>query len=133
MPDVQEARLTPADEIRFVLEAKAAPLVARNANGLAALIHPDFLYVNASGRVFDKAGYIDAFCASGRIVFTEQRFSDLDIKLIDNFAIATLGIEDELKIGVRMVSGRYTSLCVFSRSSARWQWAAGQTMTVGAA
>ena len=125
--------MTPEDEIRLVLESKAAALVARKADELAVLIHSDFIYVNASGRSFDKVSYIDAYCTSGRIMFTEQRFSNLRIKLVDEFAIATLSIADELRIGEQVVSGRYESLCVFSQSSARWQWTAGQTMIIGAA
>ncbi len=125
--------MTPVDEIRLVLEAKAAALVARNAIDLGALIHSDFVYVNASGRRFDKAGYIETYCTSGKVVFAEQRFANLEIKLIDDFAVATLSINDELRIGERMVSGRYKSLCVFSRSSGRWRWTAGQTMATGTA
>ena len=129
---MQEALVTLSDKTRLVLEAKAAALVAREADKLAILIHNDFVYVNASGRSFDKSGYIDAYCTSGKIVFTEQRFSDLEVKQVDNFIIATLSINDELRIGERTASGRYKSLCVFSQSAAHWQWAAGQTMTVGA-
>lgn len=119
------------DKIRLVLEAKAAAIVSRNAAELASLIHSDFLYINASGRSFDKASYIDTYCTSGRVIFTDQQFSDFEVKQIDEFAIATLLIKDEFRMGERVVSGRYKSLCVFSRSSACWQWAAGQTMTLG--
>ncbi len=120
--------MAPVNEIRLVLEAKAAALVARNDIGLEALIHSDFVYVNTSGQRFDKAGYIEIYCTSGKVVFAEQRFANLEIKLIDDFAVATLSVNDELRIGERMVSGRYKSLCVFSRASGRWQWTAGQTM-----
>lgn len=99
---------------------------------LDALLHDDFVYVNAVGRTFDKAGYIEVYCTSGKVVFIQQQFADLSVKLIDNFAVATLSINDELRIGERIVIGRYMSLCVFSQYSGRWRWAAGHTMTVGA-
>jgi len=120
-----------ADEIRIVLEAKAQALVERKSRDLHAMIHSDFVYVNASGQAFDKAGYIETFCSSGKVVFVQQRFADIMVKLIDDFAVATLSISDEIKIEERILSGRYQSLCVFSRSSGRWLWVAGQTMTVG--
>ena len=116
------------DEIRLVLEAKAAALVARQASDLAALIHSEFTYVNARGRIFDKATYIETYCVSGKGVFIQQRFADLSVKVIDAAAIAIFAINDELRIDKRMVSGRYQSLCVFSKFSGRWLWAAGQTM-----
>lgn len=115
-----------------MLEAKAEALVARQAGHLDALIHDDFVYVNVGGRTFDKASYIEAYCTSGRVVFTQQRISDLLVKLIDGFAVATLSINDEFRIDGRAVSGRYHSLCVFSQPAGRWLWTAGQTMVVGA-
>jgi len=122
-----------AEEIELVLKAKAQALIARQAEELDDLIHPDFVYVNAGGRTFDKARYIETYCTSGRVVFTQQQFDDLSVKLIDAFAIATLLINDELRIDERTVSSRYRSLCVFNRSSGRWLWVAGQTMAVGVA
>ena len=118
------------NDIRKVLEAKAAALVARDAGRLEKLIHDQFVYINAGGRRFDKRGYIDTFCTSGRVVFTKQRFSNLVVKLINDFAITTLEIADELRIDGQETIGCYTSLCVFGRSSIGWQWAAGQTMAI---
>ena len=115
-----------------MLEAKAEALVARQAGDLDALIHDDFVYVNAGGRTFDKAGYIEVYCTSGRVVFTQQRIANLTVKPIDSFAVATLSIDDEFRIDGRLVNGRYHSLCVFSQSSGRWLWTAGQTMAIGA-
>ena len=125
--------MTTEDEIRLVLDTKAAALIARQAARLDAVIHSDFLYVNAGGRIFDKAGYIEAYCTSGKVVFMQQRIADLTVKLIDSFAVAILSIHDELRIEQRMVCGHYRSLCVFSQTSGRWLWTAGQTMAVGAA
>lgn len=125
--------MTTEDEIRLVLDAKAAALIERQNERLDALIHTDFLYINAGGRTFDKAGYIEAYCTSGKVVFLQQRFFNLMVKPIDSFAVATLSIHDELRNEERRVSGRYRSLCVFSQTSGRWLWTAGQTMTIGAA
>jgi hypothetical protein len=122
-----------ADEIRLLLEAKAHALVARQGEDLAALIHSGFVYVNAGGRIFDKASYIEAYCTSGRVVFTQQRIADLVVRLVDDIALATLRIDDELRIDGNTVSGRYQSLCVFSHISGRWLWVGGQTMPAGTA
>ena len=125
--------MTTEDEIRLVLDLKAAALIERQAEHLDALIHNDFLYVNAGGQSFDKVGYIEAYCISGKVVFLQQQFADLVIKLFDNFVVATFSIHDELSVEERRISGRYRSLCVFSQTSGQWLWTAGQTMTTGAA
>ena len=49
-----------------LLERKAAALVARDAAALAAVIHDDFLYVNAAGRHYDKPAHFEAFRTTGR-------------------------------------------------------------------
>jgi hypothetical protein len=122
-----------SDQIRAVLAAKADALVQRSAGDLAALIHADFVYVNSSGRMFDKAGYIANATGAGRIVFHEQKVSDLDVRPFDGFAVATMILHDSFSVDGRNVVGTFRSLCVFSQVDGRWQWIAGQTMTVPAA
>lgn len=127
------ASMTIADEIRRLLEAKARALVGRQAGVLAALLHDNFVYVNAGGRTFDRAGYVETYCNSGRIVFTRQGIADLAVRQIDNVVVATLRIDDDLEIDGRAVSAQYQSLCLFTPSARRWLWAAGQTMKAGSA
>jgi hypothetical protein len=118
-----------AEEIRAVLTAKANALVSRSADDMAALLHPDFVYVNASGRKLDKAAYIDVGCTSGRLIFREQQVSELDVRQFDDdFAVATMFLADRFVFEGKEVSETYRSLCVFSRKAGHWQWIAGQTM-----
>jgi hypothetical protein len=117
-----------ADEIRIVLAAKADALVRRSADDLATLLHPDFVYVNASGRKLDKAAYIDVGCISGRLIFRDQQVSELDVRQFDDFAVATMLLSDRFVFERKEVSETYRSLCVFSKKAGHWQWIAGQTM-----
>ena len=117
-----------ADEIRIVLAAKADALVRRSADDLAALLHPDFIYVNASGRKLDKAAYIDVGCISDRLIFRDQQVSELDVRQFDDFAVATMLLNDRFVFEGKEVAETYRSLCVFSKKAGHWQWIAGQTM-----
>lgn len=119
-----------ADEIRAVLEAKADALVRRAVGDLAALIDPGFVYVNARGSTFDKAGYVETFCGPGGVVFSEQRFSDLEFRPFAGFAVATMTVNDTFTAGGKAVAATYRSLCVFGKTGDRWLWSAGQTMEV---
>jgi hypothetical protein len=121
-------RTVAVDEIQRILTAKADAVVRRATDDLAALLHPDFIYVNAGGKTFDKAGYLDTYSVSGKIIFTEQRFSGLEVKEFADFAVATLLVHDKFIIGEQDISATYRSLCVFSHDKGRWLWAAGQTM-----
>jgi hypothetical protein len=118
------------EEIRKVLEAKADALRRRSAEDMATLLHPDFVYVNAGAYKFDKAGYIENGCTSGRLVFRSQRVSKLEVRQFDHIAVATMLLNDQFfsQLEGREVSGTYRLLCVFSKKDGSWQWLAGQTM-----
>ena len=118
------------DEIGLVLAAKADALRRRSAEDMATLLHPDFVYVNAGGVKLDKAAYIDVGCTSGRLIFRQQQVSELEVRQFDDFAVATMLLNDQFFSALegREVFGTYRSLCVFSKKEGRWQWIAGQTM-----
>jgi hypothetical protein len=118
-------------EIRNVLEAKAEAVVRRAEDRLASLIHADFVYVNAAGRSFDKAGYIEFFCTSGKIVFQEQRVRDLTVQAFPGTAVATFVAHDRFVASGQTIDATYQSMCVFVHGPSGWQWVAGQTKTSG--
>lgn len=103
-------------------------MVRRSAATLDALIHDDFVYVNAGGIRFDKSGYIETYCTSGKVVFREQQIDDLSVREFPGFAVATLTVRDQFSAGGRDVRATYGSLCVFADVNGKWLWAAGQTM-----
>jgi len=118
-----------AERILGLFAAKADALVRRDASSLAALIHPSFLYANVGGQVFDKAGYIDAYCTSGRVVFLSQKTSDLRAAEFEGFTVANMTLDDRYLADGQTVEARYRSLCVFSiTATGDLRWAAGQTM-----
>jgi uncharacterized protein (TIGR02246 family) len=116
------------EEIRAVLTAKADALLQRSADAMAALLHPDFVYVNAGGYKLDKAQYIENGCTSGRIVFRSQKVSELDIRLLGDVAVATMVLDDQFALEGREITATFKSLCVFKKVDERWLWAAGQMM-----
>jgi hypothetical protein len=116
------------EEIMAVLLAKADALSRRSADDMAALLHPDFVYVTAGGYKLDKAGYIDNGCTSGRLIFRSQKVSELDVRQFGNTAVATMVLDDHFALEGREIKATFKSLCVFARQDGRWLWAAGQTM-----
>jgi len=115
-------------EIRAVLLAKADALLRRSADDMATLLHPDFVYVNAGGYKLDKAQYIDNGCTSGRSVFRSQKVSELDVRQLGDFAVATMVLDDQFALEGREITATYRSLCVFTKKDGHWLWVAGQTM-----
>jgi hypothetical protein len=116
-------------EIGSVLLAKAEAIVERAAGKLDVLIHPDFVYVNAAGRAFNKESYIDTYCISGKIVFAEQRISNLTVQESRGVVEAAFVAHDRFVVDGQTIEATYQSLCVFITGAKGWQWIAGQTRT----
>lgn len=115
------------EEIRAAVAAKSSALVRRSADDLAALIHPDFLYVTAGGKTLTKADYVDV-AVNGAFVYHDQQVRELEVRLFGTTAVASMLIDDKYAIEGREVSETFYGLSVFSWIDGRWIWVAGQTM-----
>lgn len=123
--------MTDNDLVRSFLTAKADALVRRSRDALAGLIHTDFVYVNAAGNSFDKASYIETYCASGKVVFLSQRLRDLKVARFSDTIVATMTLRDHFRSGDTEIKAAFHSISVLVEADNRWLWAAGQTMSAG--
>lgn len=120
------------DEIRAVITAKADALIRKDAARLETLLHPDFLYVNARGVSFDKAGYIENFCLSDELRFERQDVAELKVKAsFPGFALATMVLDERYFFEGSTQDAVFRSFCVFISDGGRWRWVGGQTMPKG--
>lgn len=120
------------DEIRAVITAKADALIRKDAARLETLLHPDFLYVNARGMSFDKAGYIENFCLSDELRFERQDVAELKVKAsFPGFALATMVLDERYFFEGSTQDAVFRSFCVFISDGGRWRWVGGQTMPKG--
>lgn len=115
------------EEIRAAVMAKSKALVRRSADEIGALIHSDFLYVTAGGKTLTKADYIDV-AINGKLVYRDQRISDLEVRLFGTTAVASMITHDRYLIDDREVSASFHALSVFNYMDGRWLWVGGQTM-----
>jgi Domain of unknown function (DUF4440) len=115
------------EEIRAAIAAKSSALVSRSADGLGALIHPNFLFVTAGGKTLTKADYIDV-SVKGRFAYHSQQVRDLEVRLFGTTAVASMLMDDSYEIEGREVSETFYALSVFTYTDGHWLWAAGQTM-----
>ena len=115
------------EEIRAAVAAKTSALIRRSADDMAALIHPDFLYVTAGGKTLTKADYIDV-AVNGRFVYHDQQVRELEVRLFGTTAVASMLMDDRYAIEGREVNETFYGLSVYSWLDGHWLWAAGQTM-----
>ena len=121
------------DEVRAVLERKAAALKQRSAPRLLALLEENFVYVTASGRRLRRDDYVENGTGPHGLRFQSQEIEGLDVADFGDVAIATMILHDRFEIEDRTVSETYRSFCVFRRHGSTWLWAGGQTCVAGRA
>ena len=119
------------DEVRAVLERKAAALKQRSAPKLVELLEANFVYVTASGRRLRRDDYVENGTGPHGLRFQSQEIEGLDVADFGDVAIATMILHDRFEIEDRAVSETYRSFCVFRRHGSAWLWAGGQTCVAG--
>ena len=82
------------DEILAAAERRSRALVARDADALRALHHPDLRWTTARGEVRDLTAYV-AGNTEGDLVWRDQRLSDVDVVAAGDAAVLTAAVHDE--------------------------------------
>ena len=110
------------DEVRAVLERKAAALKERSAPKLLELLEAEFVYVTASGRRLRRDAYVENGTGPHGLRFQSQEIEGLDVADFGDIAIATMILHDRFESEGHAVAETYRSFCV---------WAGGQTCVAG--
>jgi ketosteroid isomerase-like protein len=119
------------DEVRTVLERKAAALKQRSAPKLLELLEENFVYVTASGRRLRRDGYVENGTGPHGLHFQSQEIEGLEVSDFGDVAIATMTLHDRFEVQGHAVAETYRSFCVFRRHGSAWLWAGGQTCVAG--
>lgn len=124
-----------ADEVRDILQRKAAALLQRSAPKLLELLEENFVYVTASGRRLRRDDYVEHGTGPHGLRFQSQEIDGFEVADFGDTAIATMILHDRFEVDGHAISETYRSFCVFrrhgTRHGTRWLWAGGQTCVAG--
>lgn len=124
---------TTEEEVKDLLEARTAALVRGDISVLSRILADDFVYTNASGRVFDKEAYIAFYISSGRMRWHAQDLDDVRLGLYGAVAVMTCRIHDRATFDGQELDAHFRSTQVFVRRADGWRYVAGQTTAAAAA
>jgi ketosteroid isomerase-like protein len=114
-------------EIARLFAARADALVRGDAAFFRRLLDEGFRYTNASGAVFDRAGYLAFYLESGRARWQSQQWDDLDVRVHGDVAVATCRLHDRATFDGEPLDARFRSTQVFVKLEGDWRYVAGQT------
>jgi ketosteroid isomerase-like protein len=124
---------SPEGELRELLAARTAALVAGDVEALRAMLADDFVYTNASGVVFDKAAYLAFYMTSGEMRWQSQDLDDIRVRVYGSAAVVTCRIHDRASFRGTGFDARFRSTQVFVQQAGRWRYVAGQTTAMESA
>ena len=120
------SRAGDVEDVNAAEDARYAVMIAQDRTALAAILGDEFVYHQPSGRVQDKAGYIEQVTAGEVRIRKAERY-DIQVNLYGNTA-AVLGstrVDVELKGEPKQVDLRF--LNVWVKRDGRWQIVARQS------
>jgi ketosteroid isomerase-like protein len=115
-----------AEDVNAAEEARYAVMIAQDGTALAAILADEFIYHQPSGRVQDKAGYIEQVTAGEVRIKRAERY-DIRINVYGGTATATgsTRVDIELKGEPKQFDLRF--LDVWVKRDGRWQIVARQS------
>lgn len=115
-----------AEDVDAAEEARYAVMIAQDRGALAAILGEEFLYHQPSGKVQDKAGYIEQVTGGDVRIRKAERY-DVRIHVYGGTATATgsTKVDVELKGEPRQFDLRF--LDVWVKRDGRWQIVARQS------
>jgi ketosteroid isomerase-like protein len=121
---------SPEEELRELLAARTAALVAGDADALQEILADDFVYTNASGVVFDKTAYLGFYVTSGQMRWHSQDLDEIRVRVHASAAVVTCRIHDRASFRGAGFDAWFRSTQVFVNQAGRWRYVAGQTTAV---
>jgi ketosteroid isomerase-like protein len=111
---------------------RAEALTNKDIDALLALLHPNFVYVNASGQVLDRDQYLDAYVRSEQVRWTSQVMTEP--RLADGGAtvVLTALVHDVARFGDQLLDETFRTTLTWVDSGSGWQCLGGHTSSAAA-
>ena len=111
-------------EILAAVERRSAALVARDAEALREIHHPDLRWTTHRGEVRDRDAYI-AGNTEGDLVWRAQRLVSPEVVVAGDTAVVTGAVEDEFERAGEPGAHTMALTLVWVRGDAGWRVLAG--------
>jgi hypothetical protein len=109
---------------------RSAALVSKDVDVLVALLHPDFLYVNASGAVLTREEYLDNYVRSPDVRWASQEIEQPRIVSYGTVAVLTCLVHDVAVFLGQDLDRRFRSTLTWIKVGEDWQCLAGHTSSL---
>ena len=115
------------DAVLAAAQRRSAALVDKDVAALQELLHPEFVYVNASGLVLDRDQYLDNDVRPDEVQWTSQTIEAPRIVNVGSVAVLTCLVHDVARFRDHHMDETFRSTLTWIRTDEGWQCLAGHT------
>ena len=115
------------DSVLAAARRRSAALVDKDIDALLELLHPDFVYVNASGQVLDRDQYLDLYVRPAEVQWTSQTLESPHVVQVGSVAVLTCLVHDVARYRDDHLDETFRSTLTWIRTDDGWQCLAGHT------
>lgn len=120
-------------EIIRLVHARSEALVKSDVDAMRAILHPDFVYVNAGGYVSDRESYLGRFVDPDDAPTWElQDVSEISVRIFGDMAIANCRVHDVATWKEHRMDASFRSTFVYLNTPDGWQCVTGHTSPLDA-
>jgi hypothetical protein len=119
--------MTHPDPVLAAAERRSAALVHKDVAALLALLHPDFMYVNASGHVLDRDQYLDRYVRPVEVQWASQTLEEPRIVKASGVAVLICRVRDVARFHDRHMDETFRSTFTWILTDQGWRCLAGHT------
>jgi len=117
----------PADTVLAAAQRRSAALVNKDVAALQLLLHPDFVYVNASGHVLDRDQYLDLYVRPPEVRWTRQTLESPQVVQVGSVAVLTCLVHDVARYHDDHLDETFRSTLTWVHTVDGWRCLAGHT------
>ena len=118
------------EDVLAAARARGAALSAQDWAAFDALLHAQFVYVNAQGIRLARAEYI-GFVRDGPLRWREQRLEDAHVVVDEPVAVLTGRVVDDVEVDGEPYELRFVTTQTYVRADGSWLYLAGHTALPG--
>lgn len=118
-----------AADLKRAMDARRDALVGRDRKALERILAPGFAYTNASGEKMTRDEYLALYVDSGRMTWTSQELSQVDLSLFGDTAVVTCLVHDVATWDGAPLDAWFRATHVWKARERRWVMLAGHACT----
>jgi hypothetical protein len=118
------------DSVLDAARRRSAALVDKDVDALLALLHPDFLYVNANGEALNRDEYLDRYVRPAEMRWISQDIREPRVTVAGTTAVLTCLVHDVAEYLEHRLDQTFRTTLTWVDVGDGWQCLSGHTSTV---